>query len=133
MADSQFTSVHPAVGQQADRPAGFGPQQAQQKVFRVDCPLPQPAALLHCTLDTALGAIRLAQENAARLGHSYVGSEHLLLGLAGQEFSPAATLRATPSTSSTPAPASIAAPALAPALWVQKCNVYFWRFSKRHT
>lgn len=38
---------------------------------------------------TALGAIRLAQENAARLGHSYVGSEHLLLGLAGQEFSPA--------------------------------------------
>lgn len=23
---------------------------------------------------TALGAIRLAQENAARLGHSYVGS-----------------------------------------------------------
>ena len=31
---------------------------------------------------TALGAIRLAQENAARLGHSYVGSEHLLLGLA---------------------------------------------------
>ena len=39
---------------------------------------------------TALGAIRLAQENAARLGHSYVGSEHLLLGLASQEFSPAA-------------------------------------------
>ena len=31
---------------------------------------------------TALGAIRLAQENAARLGHCYVGSEHLLLGLA---------------------------------------------------
>ena len=28
----------------------------------------------------ALGALRLAQENAARLGHSYVGSEHLLLG-----------------------------------------------------
>ena len=39
---------------------------------------------------TALGAIRLAQENAAKLGHSYVGSENLLLGLAGQEFSPAA-------------------------------------------
>ncbi len=36
---------------------------------------------------TALGAIRLAQESAARLGHSYVGSEHLLLGLAGQEYS----------------------------------------------
>ena len=43
---------------------------------------------------TALGALRLAQENAARLGHSYVGSEHLLLGLASQEYSPAAcTLR----------------------------------------
>ncbi len=40
---------------------------------------------------TALGAIRLAQETAAGLGHSYVGSEHLLLGLAGQELSPAAT------------------------------------------
>ena len=39
---------------------------------------------------TALGALRLAQENAARLGHSYVGSEHLLLGLASQEYSPAA-------------------------------------------
>lgn len=39
---------------------------------------------------TAMGAIRLAQESAARLGHSYVGSEHLLLGLAGQEYSPAA-------------------------------------------
>ena len=41
---------------------------------------------------TALGAIRLAQENAARLGHSYVGSEHLLLGLACQEYSLAASL-----------------------------------------
>ena len=41
---------------------------------------------------TALGAIRLAQENAARLGHSYVGSEHLLLGLASQEYSLAARL-----------------------------------------
>ena len=39
---------------------------------------------------TALGAIRSAQENAARLGHSYVGSEHLLLGLASLEYSPAA-------------------------------------------
>ncbi len=39
---------------------------------------------------TALGAIRLARESAAALGHSYVGSEHLLLGLAGQELSPAA-------------------------------------------
>lgn len=36
------------------------------------------------------GALRLAQENAARLGHSYVGSEHLLLGLASQEYSAAA-------------------------------------------
>ena len=40
----------------------------------------------------ALGALRLAQENAARLGHSYVGSEHLLLGLVSQEYSPAARL-----------------------------------------
>ena len=38
------------------------------------------------------GAIRLAQENAARLGHCYVGSEHLLLGLACQEYSLAARL-----------------------------------------
>ena len=41
---------------------------------------------------TALGAIRLAQENAARLGHSYVGSEHLLLALASQEYSLAARM-----------------------------------------
>ena len=41
---------------------------------------------------TALGAIRLAQENAVRLGHCYVGSEHLLLGLASQEYSLAARL-----------------------------------------
>ena len=45
----------------------------------------------HWFTSTALGAIRLAQENAVQLGHSYVGSEHLLLGLAGQEYSPAAT------------------------------------------
>jgi len=38
----------------------------------------------------AAGAIRSAQEHAIRLGHSYVGSEHLLLGLAGQEYSAAA-------------------------------------------
>jgi ATP-dependent Clp protease ATP-binding subunit ClpC len=44
----------------------------------------------NCFTSTALSAIRLAQESAARLGHSYVGSEHLLLGLAGQEYSPAA-------------------------------------------
>ncbi len=30
---------------------------------------------------TALGAIRLAQENAARLGHSYVGTEHILMAI----------------------------------------------------
>lgn len=41
---------------------------------------------------TALGAIRLAQESAVRFGHSYVGSEHLLLGLASQEYSPAAAV-----------------------------------------
>ena len=40
-----------------------------------------------CFTSAALGAIRLAQENAAQLGHSYVGSEHLLLGLACQERS----------------------------------------------
>ena len=38
----------------------------------------------------ALGAIRSARESALRLGHSYVGSEHLLLGLASQEYSAAA-------------------------------------------
>ncbi len=43
---------------------------------------------------TALGAIRLARTNAARLGHSYVGSEHLLLGLACQEYSPAGRILA---------------------------------------
>lgn len=43
---------------------------------------------------TALGAIRLAQGNAIRLGHSYVGSEHLLLGLACQEYSPAGRILA---------------------------------------
>lgn len=41
---------------------------------------------------SALEAIRLAQENATHLGHSYVGSEHLLLGLACQEYSIASTL-----------------------------------------
>ncbi len=39
---------------------------------------------------TALGAIRLAQQNAARLGHSYVGSEHLLLGIAREGRGPGA-------------------------------------------
>lgn len=32
----------------------------------------------------AQAALRLAQESAAELGHGYVGSEHLLLGLAGE-------------------------------------------------
>ena len=41
---------------------------------------------------TALGAIRLAQSNATQLGHSYIGSEHLLLGLSYQEYSPAGRL-----------------------------------------
>ena len=35
---------------------------------------------------------RQAQEQALRLGHSYVGSEHLLLGLARQERTPAGQL-----------------------------------------
>ena len=37
----------------------------------------------------ALEALRAAREEAARLGHSYVGSEHLLLGVAGQTHSAA--------------------------------------------
>ena len=46
----------------------------------------------HCFTAAALGVLRLALSSAARLGHSYVGSEHLLLGLAGQEYSPAASV-----------------------------------------
>ena len=38
---------------------------------------------------TALGAIRLAQSSALGMGHSYIGSEHLLLGLASQQYCPA--------------------------------------------
>ena len=33
-------------------------------------------------------ALRLAQEAAEDMGHGYVGSEHLLLGLASLEYSP---------------------------------------------
>lgn len=33
----------------------------------------------------AQSALRLAQESAEELGHSYVGSEHLLLGLLREE------------------------------------------------
>ena len=55
---------------------------------------------------TALGAIRLAQENAVRLGHCYVGSEHLLLGLACQEYSLAVPeVRVRKSSNALPAPA----------------------------
>jgi len=39
--------------------------------------------------NSALTALRLAQEAAAELGHSYVGSEHLLLALSCQSDSPA--------------------------------------------
>lgn len=35
-------------------------------------------------------ALRLAQESAAELGHSYVGTEHLLLGIAREEHGPGA-------------------------------------------
>ena len=38
---------------------------------------------------SALGVLRLAQQSASILGHSYVGSEHLLLGLARQTQTPA--------------------------------------------
>ncbi|MBO5340260.1 MAG: ATP-dependent Clp protease ATP-binding subunit [Oscillospiraceae bacterium] len=39
--------------------------------------------------NSALGVLRCAQQNASLLGHSYVGSEHLLLGLAAQSETPA--------------------------------------------
>ena len=38
---------------------------------------------------SALDVLRLAQQNACALGHSYVGSEHLLLALARQSHTPA--------------------------------------------
>ena len=41
---------------------------------------------------SALGVLRLAQQSATVLGHSYVGSEHLLLGLARQSQTPAGRL-----------------------------------------
>ena len=64
---------------------------------------------------TALGALRLAQENAARLGHSYVGSEHLLLGLASQEYSAAArSLQSSGVDSRSRAPPS-------PSWWAPAC------------
>lgn len=44
---------------------------------------------------TALGALRQARNCALQLGHSYVGSEHLLVGLAGQESSPAGRILAS--------------------------------------
>lgn len=39
--------------------------------------------------NTALEAIRFAQETASQMGHSYVGSEHLLLGISMQQQSTA--------------------------------------------
>jgi len=41
---------------------------------------------------SAIGVLRLAQQSAAVLGHSYVGSEHLLLALARQTQTPAGRL-----------------------------------------
>ena len=41
---------------------------------------------------SALGVLRSAQHSACVLGHSYVGSEHLLLGLAHQSQTPAGRL-----------------------------------------
>ena len=35
-------------------------------------------------------ALALSQDSAKEMGHNYVGSEHLLLGLASLEYSPAA-------------------------------------------
>ena len=40
----------------------------------------------------ALSAIRMARDNALCMGHSYVGSEHLLLALVNQEYSPVAAV-----------------------------------------
>ena len=40
--------------------------------------------------ERAQAALRLAQACSAELGQGYVGSEHLLLGLASQEYSAAA-------------------------------------------
>lgn len=37
-------------------------------------------------------ALELANQNAARLGHEYIGTEHLLLGLLQEETGPAAQL-----------------------------------------
>ena len=43
----------------------------------------------------AVHALRLAQESAAQLGHSYVGCEHLLLGIARETRGPGATTLST--------------------------------------
>lgn len=40
----------------------------------------------------AQNAIALADENAARLGHEYIGTEHLLLGLLEEKTGPAAVV-----------------------------------------
>ena len=56
---------------------------------------------------TALSALRLAQSNAAQLGHSYVGSEHLLLGISCQEYSPAGRILADQSLHSSTLRAAI--------------------------
>lgn len=51
-------------------------EKKSEGVYQVAYPMFTPAAQ---------EAIRMARETAARLGHSYVGSEHLLLALTGQE------------------------------------------------
>ena len=50
----------------------------------------------------AQSALRLAQEAAEELGHSYVGSEHLLLGLLRGKGSGASRLLARAAQSETP-------------------------------
>jgi ATP-dependent Clp protease ATP-binding subunit ClpA len=45
--------------------------------------------------DSARRVVALAEEEADRLGHPHAGTEHLLLGLLGEEGTPAAALLAT--------------------------------------
>lgn len=45
-----------------------------------------------CFTEGALGVVALAREEARRLGHSYVGTEHILLGLPLEDGSSAAAV-----------------------------------------
>lgn len=58
----------------------MGPVKKKQKRFRIDAKRGEILNELKFT-QRAQTALRLAQESATELGHGYVGSEHLLLGL----------------------------------------------------